>query len=354
MARRRRAAATALLQCVLRRWTLARRGRARGHADMKIGVVLNPAAGGGRMRLEWPFYEDALNGRFGGFELRRTAGPGDAPRLAGELAASGCEMVMAAGGDGTVSEVADGLLSFAAAHEGRAPALAVASVGTGCDFARALGIPRRADRCVEAIARNPPRRIDAGRMAFVDDAGNPRIRHFVSIASLGVSGEIDRVINAASAKKRGRMSGKALFFWFTIREFLRYRFQEVRIEVDDRPAVEARIAVVAIANNRSFGGGMMIAPAARMDDGVLEVVVVKAESRWRLVRDLRLVYSGAHVGLASCVFLSGRRITVTPSGDAALNAAALDIDGESPGRIPATFEVLPLALEVRGAAPPPP
>lgn len=314
--------------------------------------MLNPAAGGGRMWLEWPFFEDALKKRFGGFELRVTGGPGEAPLLAAELAEAGCDVVMAGGGDGTVSEVADGLLKHMA-KGGRAAALAVASVGTGADFATAMRIPRRADRCVAAIADNAPQRIDAGRISFVTDAGERRLRHFISIASLGVSGEIDRVINQASAKKRGRMSGKALFFWFTIREFLRYRFQEVRVEVDDDPPVDARIAVVAIANNRSFGGGMMIAPAARMDDGLLEVVIVKAISRWQLVRDLRLVYTGAHVGIGSCVFLRGKRVTVTPLGDPAVNAAALDIDGESPGRIPARYEVLPLALEVRGAAPRP-
>ncbi len=314
---------------------------------MRVGAVVNPAAGGGRMRYEWPFFEEALKQRFGAIEVRRTTGPGEGSGLARELADLGIEIIVACGGDGTVSEVADGILAHAAAG-GMAPALAVAPVGTGSDFANAFGIPRLADECVRRIADNDPRRIDAGRMSFVDDRGIRLTRHFVSIASLGVSGAIDRVINGAKAKKRGRMSGKALFYLFTLREFMRYRFQDVRVEVDDQPPVDARILLVAVANNRSFGGGMMIAPDADMQDGQLEVVIVRGKARLAMMLDLRLVYSGAHKGLEGCTFLRGRKITVTPLGDAASNAALLDIDGESPGRIPATFEVLPGALTIRG------
>ena len=92
---------------------------------------------------------------------------------------------------------------------------------------------------------------------------------------------------------------------------------------------------------------MMIAPDADMQDGLLEVVIVRGKPRLQMMLDLRLVYSGAHRELEGCTFLRGRRITVTPLGDKAANAALLDIDGESPGRIPATFEVLPGALVLR-------
>ncbi len=313
---------------------------------MRIGAVMNPAAGGGRMLHEWPFFAAALRKRFSDFEFRKTTGPGDASSMAHELGRQGVDIVMAAGGDGTVSEVADGILRHAT-ESGSAPALAIAPVGTGSDFARAFDVPRLAEECVARLAESVPRRIDAGRITFVDDEGRPAMRHFASIASLGVSGPIDRIINEAKAKRRGRMSGKALFYLFTLRELMRYRFQDVAIAVDDKPPVEARIALVAIANNRSFGGGMLIAPDAVMDDGLFEVVIVQADSRIRMMKDLRLVYTGDHRKIDECVFLRGRKVTVTPLGGAARNAALLDIDGESPGRIPATFEVLPGALTVR-------
>lgn len=313
---------------------------------MRVGVVMNPAAGGGRMRHEWPSFAEALRNRFGTFEFRETRGPGDASPMASDLARQGVDVVMAAGGDGTVSEVADGLLRHAS-EGGATTALAVAPVGTGSDFANAFGIPRVAEECVRRMAESAPRRIDGGRISFVDDQGRPLTRHFASIASLGVSGPIDRVINDAKSKQRGRMSGQALFYLFTLRELMRYRFQDVVIAVDDQPPIEARIALVAIANNRSFGGGMLIAPDAVMDDGLFEVVIVQADSRLRMMKDLRLVYTGEHKKIDKCVFLRGRRVTVSPLGGTTRNAALLDIDGESPGRIPASFEVLPGALTVR-------
>jgi diacylglycerol kinase family enzyme len=240
--------------------------------------------------------------------------------------------------------VAGGLLSA-----GTGAALGVLPVGTGSDFATAHGIPGDPEACALALAEAPLRSIDAGLVRFVDDAGAPAARHFVSIASLGISGAIDRAVNGLSPKWRRGLPGKALFFLQAQRALIGYRFSNVTITVDDQPPVTARIVVVAVANNPTFGGGMRIAPDARPDDGLFEVVTARATSRLGMVRDLRLVYSGGHRRLDSCSFVPSRRVTVTPADDAPENAALLDIDGESPGRIPATFEMLEGALVLRGA-----
>ena len=310
---------------------------------MAIAVVMNPAAGGGRMGQQWPAIATALEHRFGALKVRETLRPGGAADLARAFALEGEAIVVAAGGDGTVSEVADGLLGLAA---GVRPALGVVPVGTGSDFATCLGIPADPELCARALAERPPRMIDAGRLSFLDDLGRPATRHFVSIASLGVSGAIDRAVNRLSPRWRRGLGGKSLFFVQTLRELMRHRFPEVAVSVDGGEPIIARIVLVAVANNPSFGGGMRIAPDARPDDGRFEIVVARATSRLDMMRDLRLVYSGAHRKLDSCTFLSGRSVTVTPLGGAAL----LDVDGESPGRIPATFEMLEGALVVRGAS----
>lgn len=311
---------------------------------MAVGLVVNPVAGGGRMRRELPAIKAALTPHFPDLDVRETQAPGDAARLACMLVKDGAGLVIAAGGDGTVSETVDGLL--AAKAEGAAGAqLGILPVGTGSDLARGLGLKGTLGELAGRIASSAGRTLDAARVDFTDDDGALASRHFINIGSLGLSGPTDRAVNAV--KSSGRMSGKLVFLWHTVRELIRYRFQNVRVTVDDQPPVEASIALVACANSRYFGGGMMIAPDARTDDGLFEVVIVRGRSKLSLLKDLRLVYSGAHRNLASCTFLRGSNVVVEPLGDPIANGALLDIDGESPGRIPATFRMVPGAITVR-------
>ncbi|WP_410000524.1 diacylglycerol/lipid kinase family protein [Mesorhizobium sp. SP-1A] len=309
-----------------------------------MGVILNPVAGGGGLERERPRLVSALKRHFGEVELRETQACGDAERLALDFAVDGFGLVIAAGGDGTASEVADGLLQ--AADEGCGAAeLGLIPCGTGIDFARGLGLPQDLDALVRRIAEAKGRKIDAGRISYVDDHGALASRHFINIASLGLSGATDRAVNAD--KRKGRVSAKALFYWRTVAEFVRYRFQNVRIAIDEGEPFEARMALVAVANGRYFGGGMMVAPDAALDDGQFEIVILKAAGKLGLIRDIRLVYGGQHRNHPAITILRGRKVTVEPIGDGEENAALVDIDGESPGRIPAMFEMLPGALTLR-------
>lgn len=311
---------------------------------VKIGVVRNPVAGGGRLDAHWADVAAALSERFDGVEFRETEGPGDGAVIARDLVELGCDLVVAAGGDGTISEVADGLLQMQG-ETGKVTVLGILPCGTGLDFARGLGIPTDAQAAVERIAAGRDRVIDVGRISYIDDHGRLASRHFVNIASLGMSGATVRAVN--TDRRKGRVSAKALFFWRTVTEFVRYRFQEVRIAVDDGEPVEARVALVAVANERYFGGGMMVAPDAVPDDGLFDIVILRAASKLRLMFDIRLLYGGRHRNHPAITILRGRKVTVEPLGDPLANAALVDIDGESPGHIPATYEMVPMALKVR-------
>ena len=246
--------------------------------------------------------------------------------------------MIAAGGDGTIGAVADGLLKSVLPRDGL-PRFAILPCGTGSDFARSFGIAGRPRETVARIAQGKERLIDAGRVSFVDDAGGAAMRHFINISSLGLSGATSRAVN--SAKRADKASGQLLFLWHTVRELVRYRFQDVRITVDDASPFDARIAVAAAANGRFFGGGMMIAPNAELDDGLFDFVIFKGAAKLTLIKDLRLLYSGSHIGHPAISILRGRRFYVEPLDGSALNSALIDIDGELPGSIPAVFEILP-------------
>lgn len=311
---------------------------------MRVAAVVNPAAAGGRAAQAWPIAEAALVAHFGAIETRWTQRADQASDLALALAGEGFDIVVACGGDGTISEVADGLLRCGDAT-GRRVKLGVAPVGTGSDFARTMGFCDDIGANVARIVRNAWRAIDVGRVEFVADNGAPRVRHFINIASLGVSGPTDRAVNSAKAK--GALGGKLVFLLHTLRVFLGYRFQHVRIRLDDQAPVEARIALVAVANGRFFGGGMMLAPQAATDDGLFDIVVLRPKGKFEMFRDLRLVYSGAHAALPSVTIQHCAQAHVEPLDDNPANFALLDIDGESPGRIPATFRIRRRALDIQ-------
>ncbi len=306
---------------------------------MSVGVVVNPAAGGGRLNAAWPALAVLLEARLGPLDVLRTRAPGDGRVMAGELVRRGASLLIAAGGDGTANEVVDGML-----QAGGGAALGVISVGTGRDFIRTLGNSADLTAAVDAIGSGRVRSIDAGRVSYIGDDGTRAQRYFLNVASLGVSGPTVRAVNAS---KQGRqVHGKVAFYYHTVMELLKYRPQRVRVRFDDGEAIEVSTALVAIANGRYFGSGMMIAPDAAIDDGLFDVLVYRAEGKLRMVLDFNMIYRGAHVSLPRVTIKRCRWVEIEPMGGPA-DEAIIEIDGESPGRIPARFEVVPGALTLR-------
>lgn len=302
---------------------------------MGIGVVVNPRAGGGRMAKAWPDLRAALESRLGPVEVLFTSRPGDGAGLARRLADGGAGLVLAAGGDGTIGEVVDGLM-----RSDRKPELGIVPVGTGIDFPRNLDLGGSPLAAVETIASGRRRTVDVGRIAFAADDGTEGVRHFLNEASFGLSGPIVRAVNGS---KTGGPADRLVFLWHTLVALVRLKPQRVRIVLDGAEVIEEEVAVVAVCNGRYFGAGLMVAPDAEIDDGLFDVVVVRHAGILQLVPVLLSAYSGGHRHSRLCTFRRAREVEVQPLGDAAL----CDIDGECPGAIPARVEILPGALTLR-------
>ena len=299
-------------------------------------VVVNPNSQGGKLGRRWTELADTI-GRAFPFDEAITQGPGDATRLTREALRAGAERVVAIGGDGTINEVVNGFFEADGTPIAPNAAFALIPFGTGGDFRRTFHLPTAAADAARVIAKDHRKKIDVGRLTFRTATGETAHRMFANIASFGVSGVVDRLVNE-SGKKLGRLS----FLWATARATLTYTNQRVQLTFDGADRVEATINTVAVANGRYFGGAMMVAPDAEVDDGVFDVIAIGDLGFGDLLVSGRRLYKGTHLTMDK---ISSRRAKVVEAEGIDPGAVIeLDVDGESPGRLPARFEIVPRAL----------
>jgi diacylglycerol kinase (ATP) len=299
-------------------------------------LVVNPRSQGGRLGKRWKDIADTL-GRAFPFDELVTQGPHDAIRLTREALRGGAERVVAIGGDGTINEVVNGFFDDQGKPIAPEASFAVIPFGTGGDFRRTVNLPTELADAARVIAANHRRRIDVGRLEFTTPGGARAVRMFVNIASFGVSGVVDRLVNESS-KKLGRLS----FALATARATWSYTNQRVQLVFDGRDRVEATINTVAVANGRYFGGAMMVAPHAELDDGQFDVIAMGDFGFGDLLRSGRRLYQGTHLTMDKVTARRARVVEAEPIDPGAV--IELDVDGENPGRLPARFELVPAAL----------
>ena len=300
-------------------------------------VIVNPASAAGRTERNLPRLESQLRAAIGDYESAWTKGPRDAERLAREAVRAGVERVVVAGGDGTAAEVVSGLLG---ASLGAYAEVAFLPLGTGADFHRTLEIPREAGAAIAALASGKGRRIDVGKVSYVDAAGAERTSHFLNVASAGLSGVVTRHVRGSKA-----LGARLAFLFGTLAGLARFQPPAVRIRADGAEVFEGEIALAAAANGRYFGGGMHVAPAARPDDGLLDLVIVPALGKRVLMTRLPRLYRGTHLSVPGVELHRARRVELLPLGTPALG----EIDGEPVAMLPMTIEIAPGALQVWGA-----
>jgi YegS/Rv2252/BmrU family lipid kinase len=301
-------------------------------------VIVNPKSQGGRLGKRWPELAEILTRQFP-YEVAHTSGPGDATVLTREALKKGAERIVAVGGDGTINEVTNGFFVDGKAIAPEA-SLALMPFGTGGDFRKTAQVPTDPHEAARIIAANHKKKVDVGKLELTGHDGSRMLRMFINIASFGVSGHLDRLINE-SGKKLGRIG----YFTKGVRATLSYKNQRVELTFDGNVAerVEVTAYNVAVANGQYFGGGMQIAPGAELDDGKFDITVVGDLSLMQLITGFaRQVYTGDHLKTKG---VSTRRARVVEaSAIDPKDKVEFDVDGEHLGRLPARFELLPQAL----------
>ena len=299
-------------------------------------AIVNPAAGGHSAHREWPLICKNLidNGLL--LDYVYTKGRSHAIELAMEAANSDYRYIIAVGGDGTVNEVVNGILNSAAAHN---TTLGIVSTGTTCSFARSLGIPLDPVNSCNLLTSQDRLLIDVGIAEYMCEGKKLR-RYFINEADVGFGAT---VVEAAISSP-SRFGRKFSYLPRVIGGFASlagYENKRITVRVEDENEDTYDCAMLVIANGAYFGGGMQIAPDARPNDGLLDMVIFGDMSKFELLKTWPLTYRGRHVGHDRVRILKIKKVTIQCA-----EKILVEADGELLGEGPVSFSVVPSVLTV--------
>ena len=297
-----------------------------------VTIIANPAAGHGAAGSRLRALAEALAALGVAAETRQTTHPGHASALAQAAREQGCDRLIVAGGDGTLHEVAHGLLSEPG--RGPGPAVGILPSGTGSDFVKMLKQPEDTGALARFLLETPPRSIDAAR------AGD---RYMVNTLGIGFDAQVG--IQARNLRRDARiLRGPAVYALALARALLSYRAPPMTISVDGATQTLG-VAMLTINNGIHSGGSFQLTPGARIDDGVLDACLVPAMSRFTFMQIVPKASSGAHAKDPRVRMARAKRFEIS-----AERPFAVQIDGEimSEAARALTVEVLPGAWQVLG------
>lgn len=287
-------------------------------------VILNPAAGrglGAQMRAE-------IIAALPRAEVLETTRAGQGAELARRAVESGAELVVAAGGDGTLGEVLNGVF-------GTGAKLGILPVGTGNDFARCIGVGTHLPNALGILKNGEPRAVDVGRVEI-----GGKSRYFLNIAGAGFDSRVAARINEHRPRVLKKLSGTGAYLVGCLSEMREFPLADFRLEVDGK-VIESRAVLCAIANASSYGGGMRVAPDADLEDGLFEVCLIRQLSRGAFLRAFPGVFAGQHIHHPAVSMFRGAKVRLECEPP-----LPVLVDGDILGDTPASFEILPRAVEI--------
>ena len=283
-----------------------------------IYFIVNPTAGGGKARRKFSMIEQILNEQKTAYKASYTEYPGHATQLAAEALAKNYNTIVAVGGDGTVREVAQ-VLAFSSA------AMGVLPFGTGNDFIKTLKIPKDPVKALKLILSARPKKIDISR-----------VNETICINTSGLGFDVDVLEKTEHYKKR--FSGIIPYLLGIINALFGLRTYSITVS-SEQEVIKTSSILLSVANGIYFGGGMQVAPLAKVDDGLLDVCMIQPVGRFKVLLLLTRFINGKHLKMKIVQHFRAARLTVDSDPP-----ARVQLDGEIIAQTPTTFEVLPQAL----------
>ncbi len=292
---------------------------------MQYTFIINPAAGGGRGRVAWERLVAELRRWDVRYQAVFTEAPGDAERFASERAHDS-EVIVAVGGDGTLHEIGNGLFRKDALPP-KGLKVGLVPAGTGNDYARTLGIPRSPREALAMLRSGPSRAVDIGR-------ANDRC--FLNVSGVGFDARVAHEVS----RMRKYLRGSPAYVMAALRLLPRLQNPMLTLRADGMRLREP-ILLIAAGVCRYYGGGMMVCPHAREDDGMLDVCVAGDLGRIEALRALMAAFKGRHLQLPKFYYQSVSRLEVSGPRDVMVHA-----DGQVIGNLPIRYELVPRSLNV--------
>jgi YegS/Rv2252/BmrU family lipid kinase len=298
----------------------------------KTLLILNPHAGSGRAGRLWHELEPLLWEVLGELVVAITQHPEDVAQHLDKAYAAGLTRVISIGGDGTNHALVNALAELNARHPGGTRMVyGNLPIGSGRDWARFKGIPFDIKAAARWIAEAKPTPTDIGLLTADNNS-----EYFLNIASAGLSGEVDRRVNSSPVRRPWT------FLKATVETILSHPPQGIEVRIDDQPWYTGSAYLVAVANGSTFGHGMRIAPHARTDDGMFDVILVKGVSRPTILSALYRVYNATHLTHPAVMHTRARSVQVVGTE----GMLGLDLDGEHASGHDLRFSIKPGLLDV--------
>lgn len=301
----------------------------------KIGFILH-----GKIRGKKSVKESLIARFTADYDVQfyETLRPRHAEALTEKALSEGCDFLVAVGGDGTLNEMVNGYLK-AGGKEKYNTSIGVLPFGTGNDFARGNGIERSIDQLSNLIKLNRPRMIDAGSMQFRQPDGSMNIRYFDNIADLGIGGDVVARVNGVHLRKK-ILGGTLTFFISVLTTFMTYKHKKIKVSWKDF-SWEGSVLSLVVANGRYFGSGLGIAPEAKLDDGLFEVVIFADLSIMDYLRNYSKLRKAIRIEHPEVHYHRTGKVLVEPQG----NLIIVEADGEIEGQAPIVYTCLPGSLK---------
>lgn len=298
-------------------------------------TIINPNAGNRKGEKDWNRIASLFKENGIPYNARFTEKKGQAIEFTREAVASGYRKFLSIGGDGTLNEVVNGIMTqeFCLPHE---ITIGMIPVGTGNDWGRMFGIPLIYEGAIKVISNGQTMLHDIGVVTYYNGVVKEK-RFFINIAGLGFEAVVVKKTNRQ--KDKGK-SNKAIYLWSLLSSLLTYRNTLTDFTVDGRRN-KCRIFSINVGNGRYCGGGMRQTPDALPDDGLLDITVIKEMGKVEIIRSLKLLYDGT--------ILSHPKVDGFRSTNMQVNSESLlylEVDGESLGHTPMEFGIIPAAVNI--------